>query len=148
GSIDDKGSLVGLLEAAEYLASRGERPKRTIIFAFGHDEEIGGANGAERIAATFAQRNIRAWFVLDEGPAELTEHPLTGPPPALIGIAEGGFATMRVRAVGQPGHSSMPPPQTAISLVSEAVTRIHDMPIRRSLEGGPALAMMRALAPQ
>jgi carboxypeptidase PM20D1 len=42
----------------------------------------------------------------------------------------------------------MPPPETAVSLVSEAVVRIHDMPIDRSLEGGPALAMMRALAPE
>jgi carboxypeptidase PM20D1 len=53
-----------------------------------------------------------------------------------------------VRAIGQPGHSSMPPPETAVSLVSESVVRIHDMPIERSLEGGPALAMMRALAPE
>jgi len=148
GSIDDKGSLVGLLEAAEYLAAHGQRPKRTIMFAFGHDEEIGGTDGAERIAATLAQRGIRAWFVLDEGLAALTEHPLTGHPAALIGISERGFATMRVHAVGQPGHSSMPPPQTAVSLVSEAVTRIHTMPIRRQLEGGPALGMMRALAPE
>lgn len=148
GSIDDKGSLIGLLEAAEYLAAHGQRPKRTILFAFGHDEEIGGANGAERIAATLAQRGIRAWFVLDEGLAALDEHPLTGRPAALIGISERGFANMRVHAVGQSGHSSMPPAQTAVSLVSEAVTRIHAMPIRRQLEGGPALGMMRALAPE
>src|SRR6185295_3436222 len=147
GSIDDKGSLVALLEAANYLAALGRHPKRTILFAFGFDEEIGGEGGAQQIAAELARRHTRAWFVLDEGMAAIARHPLTGGPASLIGISEKGFATMRVRAVGQPGHSSIPPRETAVSLLAQAVTRIHNMPIRRSVEGGPALAMMRALAP-
>ncbi len=148
GATDDKGSLVGLLEAAEFLAVQGRRPTRTIMFAFGHDEEIGGGEGAVRIAALLAERGVRAWFVIDEGMAALERHPLTGGPASMIGIAEKGGATLRVRAVAQPGHSSMPPPETAVSLLAEAVDRIHAMPIQRSLEGGPALAMMRALAPE
>lgn len=148
GSIDDKGSLVALLEAAEYLARQGRRPTRTIMFAFGHDEEIGGQDGAAQIASLLARRGVRAWFVLDEGLAALDRHPLTGAPAAMIGIAEKGSGTMRVRAVGQPGHSSMPPRETAVSLVSEAVERIHGMRIDHRLEGGPALSMMRALSPE
>jgi len=148
GAIDDKGSLIALLEAAEYLAAQGKRPARTIIFAFGHDEELGGEGGAVLMARRLEGRGVRAWFVLDEGMAALERHPLTGGPAAMIGISERGSGTMRVRAAGQPGHSSMPPPETAVSLVSEAVVRIHRMPIDRSLEGGPALAMMRALAPE
>ncbi|MGH6951742.1 MAG: M20/M25/M40 family metallo-hydrolase, partial [Vitreimonas sp.] len=147
GAIDDKGSLIALLEAAEFLASQGRRPVRTIVFAFGHDEEIGGA-GAMAMAALLAQRGQRAWFVLDEGLVALDRHPLTRGPASMIGISERGSGTMRVRAVGLPGHSSMPPEETAVSLVSEAVVRIHDMPIERKLEGGPALGMMRALAPE
>lgn len=148
GSTDDKGSLVGLLEAAEFWAAQGRRPTRTIMFAFGHDEEVGGDNGAVLIATALAERGVRAWFVIDEGMAALERHPLTGGPASMIGISEKGAATMRVRAVAQPGHSSMPPPETAVSLLAEAVDRIHAMPIQRSLEGGPALAMMRALAPE
>jgi carboxypeptidase PM20D1 len=135
------------LEAANYLAARGRHPKRTILFAFGFDEEIGGEGGAQQIAAELARRHTRAWFVLDEGMAAIARHPLTGGPASLIGISEKGFATMRVRAIGQPGHSSIPPRETAVSLLAEAVIRIHNMPIRHSVEGGPALAMMRALAP-
>jgi carboxypeptidase PM20D1 len=148
GAVDDKGSLVALLEAAEFLAAQGRQPRRTILFAFGHDEEIGGEGGAVRIAATLAARRVRAWFVLDEGLAALERHPLTGGPAAMIGIAERGSGTLRVRAVGRPGHSSMPPAETAVSLLAEAVDRIHAMPIERRLEGGPALGMMRALAPE
>ncbi|HYD87047.1 MAG TPA: M20 family peptidase [Vitreimonas sp.] len=148
GAIDDKGSLVALMEAAEYLARQGRRPVRTIIFAFGHDEELGGDGGAVLMARLLADRGVRAWFVLDEGLAALDRHPLTGGPAAMIGISERGSGTLRVRAVGQPGHSSMPPSETAVSLVAEAVDRIHAMPIERKLEGGPALGMMRALAPE
>jgi carboxypeptidase PM20D1 len=35
-----------------------------------------------------------------------------------------------------------------VSLVAEAVDRIHSMPIERGLAGGPALGMMRALSPE
>lgn len=148
GAIDDKGSLVALMEAAEFFAAQGRQPTRTIIFAFGHDEELGGDNGAVVMARMLAERNVRAWFVLDEGMAALDRHPLTGGPAAMIGVSERGSGTMRVRAVGQPGHSSMPPSETAVSLVAEAVDRIHSMPIEQGLEGGPALGMMRALAPE
>ena len=148
GSIDDKSSLIALLEAAESLAREGKRPKRTIIFAFGHDEEIGGDHGAAAMAAQLERQGVHAWFALDEGLAVIAEHPLTGHPAALIGISEKGSGTLRVVAHGQAGHSSMPPPETAISTLAEAVTRIHGMPIERSLEGGPALDMMRALAPE
>lgn len=148
GAIDDKGSLVALLEAVEFLARNGRRPTRTIILAFGHDEEIGGENGAVLMAQRIGQGGQRAWFVLDEGMAAIDNHPLTGGPASMIGISERGFGTMRVRAVGQPGHSSMPPPETAVSLVARAVGRIHEMPIAQGLEGGPALSMMRALAPE
>jgi carboxypeptidase PM20D1 len=147
GAMDDKGSLVALLEAAELLAAQGRQPKRTIMFAFGHDEELGGEHGATLIASALAERGVRAWFAIDEGLAALERHPLTGGPASMIGIGEKGSGTLRVRAVGIPGHSSMPPPDTAVSLLAEAVERIHAMPIERRLEGGPALAMMRALAP-
>lgn len=148
GALDDKSSLIAILEAAEMLAASGRRPVRTILFAFGHDEELGGDNGAVQMAALLAQRGVRAWFVLDEGSLAIARHPLTGGPAALIGISEKGSGTLRVRAVGQPGHSSMPPRETAVSRLAEAIERIHDMPIDHSLEGGPALDMMRALAPE
>ena len=52
GSWDDKGNLYAMLEAAEQMAKQGFRPKRTIYFAFGHDEEVGGIRGAKAIAAS------------------------------------------------------------------------------------------------
>jgi carboxypeptidase PM20D1 len=145
GTLDDKSSLIALMEAAENFAVAGRQPQRTIIFAFGHDEELGG-DGAREMAALLESRGVRAWFARDEGMAAIREHPLTGGPAALIGVSEKGSGTLLIRAVGEPGHSSMPPRETAISSLALAVTRIHDMPITRSVAGGPAEGMMRALA--
>ncbi len=145
GALDDKASLVALLEAAEHMAAQGQTPERTLIFAFGHDEELGG-EGAKAMAALLNERSVRAWFALDEGMAALREHPLTGKPAALVGVAEKGFGTMRVSAAGAPGHSSMPPADTAVSRLARAVSAIHAMPISHAIAGGPAEEMMVALA--
>ncbi len=42
GTIDDKFSVIGILEAVEMLLSEGFQPERTLYLAFGHDEEVGG----------------------------------------------------------------------------------------------------------
>jgi carboxypeptidase PM20D1 len=147
GALDDKASLVALLEAADLLARAGRSPKRTIILALGYDEELGG-DGAAAMAALLKSRGVRAWFALDEGMVVVREHPLTGQPAALIGVAEKGYGTLRVRATGGPGHSSMPPRETAVSMLARAVLAIDAMPIERRIQGGPGEGMMRALAPQ
>lgn len=148
GAIDDKGSLISILEAAEALAKTGFKPKRTILFAFGHDEEVSGRQGAQSMARLLKERGVKAWFALDEGQAIIATHPLTGAPVSLIGIAEKGYATLRVTATARAGHSSTPDKDTAVTLLAEAVLRIHRMPIEMSLGGGPAIEMIQALSPQ
>jgi carboxypeptidase PM20D1 len=58
GSWDDKGNLYSMLEAAEAMAREGFRPKRTIYFAFGHDEETAGT-AKHRRPAGLARRETR-----------------------------------------------------------------------------------------
>ena len=41
GSWDHKSNLLAVLEALEMLIASGATPKRTVILASGHDEEIG-----------------------------------------------------------------------------------------------------------
>jgi carboxypeptidase PM20D1 len=146
GALDDKDSLIGIFEAADMFARAGRTPKRTIIFASGHDEELGGEQGAIVMADVLKQRGVKAWFAIDEGMVAVREHPLTGGPAALIGVAEKGSGTLSVVASAEPGHSSMPARETAVSTLARAVTAIHDMPIDRRIAGGPAEDMMRALA--
>lgn len=123
GALDDKGSLVALMEAAEALAARGFRPERTIYFVFGHDEETGGA-GARAAAELLAARKVKPLFVLDEGGLGLTRDPLNGRPMVMISTAEKGYATLQVTASGAGGHSSAPPRQTAVHALARAVDRI------------------------
>jgi carboxypeptidase PM20D1 len=51
GAIDVKCTVVALLEAVEELAAAGFTPRRTIIIAFGHDEESRAGQGAGAILA-------------------------------------------------------------------------------------------------
>ena len=98
GSVDDKGSLVALFEALEALAGQGFKPRRTIILVTGHDEEAGGT-GAEAAAQALAARKVKALFTIDEGGLIATDTPMIGGPAAMIGIAEKGYATLKVTAV-------------------------------------------------
>jgi carboxypeptidase PM20D1 len=148
GSWDDKGNLYSILEAAEQMTKAGFRPKRTIYFAFGHDEEVGGTRGARAIAALLASRGVRLDFMFDEG-LLITEGLVNGldKPAALIGVAEKGYATLVLRAEATPGHSSMPPRDTAIGMMSAALARLEANRLPMQVRG-PVSEMFDTLAPE
>ena len=148
GSWDDKGNLYSMLEAAEAMAKAGFRPKRTIYFAFGHDEEVAGTKGAKALAAVLASRAVKLDFVLDEG-LLITEGIMKGldKPAALVGVAEKGYATLVLTAKAVPGHSSMPPRQTAIGMMSAALARLEDHRLPMRIRGTVS-EMFDTLAPE
>lgn len=125
GTLDDKGAVMALHEAAEALLAQGFRPKRTVYFAFGHDEEVGGQEGSAKIAAWLSSQGIRLESVLDEGQV-VTEGIVPGfdKPVALIGIAEKGYLSLELIVDAEGGHSSMPPAHTAVGLLSSAIARL------------------------
>src|SRR6059036_2073661 len=150
GALDDKGSLVGLCEAVEHLlgAGAGAKPRRTVYLAFGYDEEVGGRRGAARIAELLASRNVHPEFVLDKGGA-LTNGLVTGiaAPVALVGIAEKGYVTVSLTAQAEGGHSSMPPPQTAVGMLATGLTRLEGQQMPRAIRG-PTADMFDYLGPE
>lgn len=125
GAIDNKGSLVAIMEAVELLVAEGWRPPCPVYLAFGHDEEVGGNDGALAMAALLAGRGVRIGAVLDEGGA-ITEGAIPGTtlPLATVGVAEKGYVSVRLRARGTGGHSSMPPSRTAIGRLATAVAKL------------------------
>jgi len=145
GTVDNKGSLIGLFEAVDALAGSGFKPGRTVIIVSGHDEEAGGA-GAAAAAQLLKSRGVQAEFVLDEGLVVVADFPLLGRPVALIGIAEKGYGTLRVTAPAKGGHSSTPPPQTGVEVLAKALLAITSNPFPPRFEG-PAADMVRTLAP-
>lgn len=138
GAMDDKSSVLGILEATEMLLTNGFQPRRTLYLAFGHDEEIGGKAGAVKIAEVLAQRGVRLFYVLDEG-LFVADGVVPGvsSPVALVGIAEKGFLSVALTVEAEPGHSSVPPTHTAIGILSMAVSRLEQNQLPASVSGVP-----------
>lgn len=128
GAMDDKVRVLAMLEAVEVLLKEGFSPRRTLVFAFGHDEEVGGYGGAAKIAELLKTRGLRFESVFDEGGLVVTPGVLHGlsRPVALAGIAEKGYMNLEVSVQAQGGHSSVPPSQTAIGILSSAIHRLEE----------------------
>jgi carboxypeptidase PM20D1 len=148
GAIDVKTGVILWLEAVEALLAEGVEPRRTIYLSFGHDEEVGGKEGARRVAQHLAEQGVRLAFLFDEGGSIYEDYPLL--PDRIVAnvvTAEKAYYTVVLRARGVSGHSSMPPPHTAIGKLARAITRIEDnpMPARLSL---PVREMLQVVAPE
>ena len=148
GALDVKCGAVAILEAVEFLIAEGFQPACTIYIAIGHDEEVGGHNGNAKIAALLKHRGVRLQYVLDEGGAIL-DGVIEGPtsPVAFIGVAEKRIVGLRLTATGPTGHASMPPPQTAISILAAAIHELQSRPMRTRLDGATDL-MLDYLGPE
>ena len=151
GTLDNKSNVVAQLEAVELLLKAGFKPRRTVYLIFGHDEEVGGRQGAVLIAGLFKQRGVQLDFVIDEGLA-VTQGILPGvaKPLALIGLAEKGGMSLRLIAEAPPGHSSMPPTavgSSAIGMLSAALNKLDSHPVPGGIQGA-AGEMFEAIAPE
>jgi carboxypeptidase PM20D1 len=147
GTLDDKGSVVAMMEAAEALLAQGFTPERTVIFAFGDDEENGGQQGAAGIVRLLQSRGIHAHFVVDEGGAVASGFvPGLNSPIAVIGVGEKGYLSLKLSTMAAGGHSSEPPPHTAIGELAAGLTRLEADPFPGSLPD-PTRAQLLSIAP-
>lgn len=147
GALDDKSTVLAVLEAVEGLLGTGFRPARTIYLTFGHDEEVGGRYGARLIVQELVARGVNPAMVLDEGGfmgAGLL--PGLSQRAAVVGVAEKGYVSLRLTAAADGGHSSMPTDRTAVGALSRAVARLEADPFPYSLDG-PTKTMIEAMAP-
>ncbi len=156
GTLDDKSSLVAVLESVERLLSEGFQPSRTYYLAFGHDEEVGGGNGAAKIAEYLKGQGVQALMTLDEG-GYIAEGLVPGvdQPVAFINLAEKGFASFRLIVETHGGHSSNPPRENTIGMLAQAIVDLENNqlpyklvnPIDYQLEYlGPELPFAQRLA--
>ncbi len=147
GTIDDKLGTVGMLEAVELLVARGYAPRRTVLIALGHDEETGGKAGAATLAAELERRGVRPWFAFDEGAAVITDMlPGIEEPVALVGVSEKGYASVELTLQGEGGHSNMPPAQSTIGRLGEALARLEADQFPTQARGSTGL-MIDAITP-
>jgi len=126
GAIDDKSTVMALMEAMELTLSDNVAFERSLYFAFGHDEEIGGKEGAAEVAKYFKKQDITFEFVLDEGGLIIEEGMMPGVDSkvAIIGIAEKGFMNIRLLVEQPGGHSSQPPENTGPGILAQAIVKL------------------------
>ena len=147
GALDMKHVVMAIMESVERALAGGFHPKRTILIAFGHDEEIGGNAGAAKIVELLQQRKVHALFSVDEGSVVLSGFfPGVQRPIAQIGLSEKGAMSLLLTASAKGGHSSMPPAHTAVGKISRAVMLLEQNQMPASLNG-PGGQGILALAP-
>lgn len=124
GSSDCKNVLIGLLSTVEDLLSQKWQPQRTILLAFGFDEESHGFLGAGSIAAALEERYGKDSFefILDEGGMGLQnlgdDNDVLY---ALPGVGEKGSLDLVLELAVPGGHSSVPPAHTGIGMMAEII---------------------------
>jgi Gly-Xaa carboxypeptidase len=101
-------------------------PTRTIIAAFGMDEEVGGERGATAISdfleSTYGKDGIA--MIVDEGGMGIET--LYGTQFALPGMAEKGYGNFIIEVDMAGGHSSIPSKHTSIGILSKIISEIED----------------------
>ncbi|KAJ7650979.1 hypothetical protein FB45DRAFT_889258 [Roridomyces roridus] len=127
GSSDDKNGLIGILSALEVLLENSFTPTRTLILAFGFDEEVTGLEGAAQLAKALLDTYGGNSFalVVDEGGGVIEQF---GVAAAFLGVAEKGYLDVVVQVTAPGGHSSIPPDHTSIGILAAMLVQIEDTP--------------------
>ncbi len=146
GALDDKSSMVAILEAGEALLASGFQPQRTVYFMFGHDEEVSG-RGAAAMVDLLDARGVRAELVLDEGFFVIEDSPITGGPMGFIGVAEKGYITLELTANALGGHSSQPPRNSANVQLARAIVALDENQMKADFSKPPVSDLFAAAAP-
>ena len=146
GTLDDKGSLVGICAAVEGLLTRGFVPARDVWLSFGAREEVSGPDAPAAVEA-LRHEGVTPWFVLDEGGAIAHDaFPGVQPPLGVVGVSEKGTTTIELRAEGRGGHSSTPAPNGPTARIARAVVRLEKRQFKPALPD-PTLELFRRIAP-
>lgn len=147
GTLDNKNSVMAILQALELLLIRNYMPRRSFFIALGHDEEVSGVNGAQKISALLQARGVQLAFIVDEGGFILDGFiPGVKKPYAMISVSEKGLLNLMLKVNMTPGHSSAPPKETSIGILAAAVSRLEQTPMPNMFGGEPVKTMLQLLA--
>ncbi|KAL6689834.1 carboxypeptidase S [Trichoderma pleuroticola] len=139
GASDDKSAITALMSAMESLLSQETyEPRRTVIFAFGFDEECSGFRGAASIAKHLEDRYGKDGIavILDEGGAGLQQ--VGDVLYALPAVYEKGYLDVWFDLEVTGGHSSTPTAHTSIGMMSEIVVSLESNPFEpKIIPDGP-----------
>ncbi len=131
GALDNKASLIAIFEAINNLIKNNYTPQRDIYFAFGHDEETGGLNGAVKIAKFLKEKNIKFDLILDEGGRVAKKK--NGEQTAYIGISEKGRYLININVEDKAIHASNPYPESSITQLAKVIKALNRNQMRAKL---------------
>ncbi|WP_456697417.1 M20/M25/M40 family metallo-hydrolase [Aeromicrobium sp. P5_D10] len=144
GTLDDKGSLVGICAAVERLLHDGFVPAQDIWLSFGCNEEVSGS-AATLAVEELRRRSVQPWFVIDEGGAIASEaFPGVAAPIGVIGLTEKGVTSIELRVEGRGGHASTPAKMGPTARIARAITRIDRSPMSASIPA-PTMELLRRM---
>lgn len=148
GTLDDKVGVIGILEAVNNLLKEGKKPAHDVYLLFGHDEEIGGDEGAAKIVDYLKAQGVHLSYVLDEGGVIVRDMvPGVDQSIGVIGIAEKGSATATLTVEGSGGHSSQPKNITTLGRLSRAIAKLEETQFDSDIQG-PTKQMFDYVTPE
>ena len=129
GAIDMKDQVAGILEAVEYALAHGWQHERTLLLAFGQDEETTQC-GAGAIGRALEERGIELEYLIDEGDYRIVPAAEYGAGEGWLmhaDLAEKGYADIVLRTRSEGGHSSNPYGGTSLEVLGRAIAAICDI---------------------
>ena len=147
GTLDTKGSLWAMLQAAEELAAEGFVPRCDVWFESACTEETDGS-GADRISRELQKRGVRFKMTLDEGGMIMAD-PLGsgGGIFAMIGVGEKGCADLKFVARSAGGHASTPGKNTPLVRLGKFMAAAESGSCFKSELSPVVEEMLRRMAP-
>lgn len=128
GAIDMKGFAAMAFAVLLLLKKRKLPINRDVIFAAVADEEAGTDLGSKWLVDNRPDLlGDRPEYVINEVGGFTVNR--DGRRVYPVQVAEKGIAWLRLTAEGEPGHSSLPLPESAVSRISEAVLKIMGTPL-------------------
>ncbi|KAJ9113981.1 hypothetical protein QFC22_005799 [Naganishia vaughanmartiniae] len=128
GASDDKTGLISIMSAVELLIESGFKPTRSLVLAYGFDEECGGKVGAAALGKHLEKKYGKdsMFMLVDEG-SGLDER--YGQTFAVPSTGEKGYLDVELSVATPGGHSSVPPPHTGIGLLALAINELEANPV-------------------
>jgi acetylornithine deacetylase/succinyl-diaminopimelate desuccinylase-like protein len=121
GAVDMKGMTVMGLSVLRLLRRRGTRLRRALVFAAVADEEAGCDQGSTYLVENH-RHLIEAGYVINEVGGFSLE--LGGQRFYPVQVAEKGIAWLRIRVRGEPGHGSLPRPDSCLVELGRALEKL------------------------
>lgn len=143
GTLDDKGGLWAMLQAANELAEEGFVPSRDIYLETACNEETFG-QGADEISTWMLENGIRPEMVFDEG-GDILHEPISGANGtfAMVGVGEKSVVNLRFIARSEGGHASTPGKDTPLVRLGKFMSYVENHQVF-DVEVSQAIAEMLA----